>query len=193
MEKKIFKTPTPNIVLFPLALTIVGCTSVSYEEPKSGPVARVRFVTNRDGITVIRSYKSKKCDGGHEMMRISNGFDFNSSLRRLGIPLWDYHHNAAKELFIRANIPQVYMFQSAAQSGSYIYKCGVFVQQKFEEGKDYELSYKLDNNNCNLEVYEIKTNASGNPEKVLLQKRDKQLLPDFSESCLVKFKQPRWF
>jgi hypothetical protein len=149
---------------------MTGCASVTYEEPKSGPVvARVRFVSDMEEITVVRGYKSKECDDEHEMMRLRNGFVLNSDPRRLGIPLWNYHKNAAKEFFISAGIPQVYMFE-AAQGTRYIYECGVVIQQTFDEDKDkdYEVNYKWNIPNCNVKVYEIKKNTSGSAEKVLL-------------------------
>ncbi|MBW8308790.1 MAG: hypothetical protein K0M45_04000 [Candidatus Paracaedibacteraceae bacterium] len=193
MKKKIFKITAPHSVLLPLALIITGCAGVSYQDPKSGPVTRVRFVTDTTGPVAVRSYASKECDGEYRMMDLRNGVLLGSEPRRLGIPLWNYHTNAAKEVLIRAGIPQFYMFQGVENSRNYIKSCGIVVQQKFEEGKDYEVSYKWSRQNCKLEVYEIKTNASGDAEKILLQKRDNRLDSDFTQSCLAKFKQQRWF
>ncbi|WP_139016800.1 hypothetical protein [Candidatus Odyssella thessalonicensis] len=182
----------PVTLLF-IAATVTGCASVTYEEPKSGPVARVRFVTDTPYITVIRGYSSKECNDEHEMMRLRNGFLFNSDPRSLGMPLGGYHKNAAKEFLITANIPQVYMFEHTEATGYYSYKCGVVIQQTFEEGKDYELSYHWNKPSCNIEVFELKKTGSDNIEKILLQKRDNKLISDFSHSCLTKFKQPRLY
>ncbi|WP_156962144.1 hypothetical protein [Candidatus Paracaedibacter symbiosus] len=193
MQKKISGTIIPNIGLLPLVLTIAGCASVTYEEPKSGSVARVRFVTNTDGGTIVRGYRSKECDGEYEMMRLRNGFLFNSDPRRLGIPLWNYHKNAAKEFFISAGIPQVYMFEGNELNERYSYKCGTVMQQIFEAGKDYEINYKWHKSNCTLRIYEIKTSTSGSAEKVLLQERGNRLSSEFSNACLQKFKQVRWY
>lgn len=172
-----------------LALTISGCSTITYKEPKSGSVARVRFVSDLEGVTVVRGYSSTECDGEHEMMRLRNGFFINSDPRRLGIPLCDYHKNAAQEFFISAGVPQIYMFDATLYKNSSIYQCGVVVQQKFEEGKDYEVSYKWNNFNCNVEVSEIKANDSGRAEKVMLQKRDNRL----NQSCLTAFKKKRFW
>ena len=62
MTCKKFEIIISKIALLSLVLIIAGCASVTYEEPKSGPVARVRFVTNNDGTTIVRSYSSKECD-----------------------------------------------------------------------------------------------------------------------------------
>ena len=183
-----FSIKIHNILLLLLTLTITGCASVTYEEPTSGPIARVRFVTDMEMVTVVRGYKSKECDDEHEMMRLRNGFVFNSDPRCLGIPLWDYHENGAKEFYIRAGVPQVYMFEGA-KGNRIICKCGVVIQHTFEEGKDYEVSYKWNNCNCNVEVYEIRKNIVGNAEKILLQNRDRNLPSDFSKTCLAKFKE----
>ena len=69
------------------------------------------------------------------------------------------------------------------------YRCSVAIEQIFEEGKDYELSYKwLNNRSCNLEVFEVKTDDKGNPDRILLYEKDNTLPFNFSKSCLTKFK-----
>lgn len=190
MEKQLFKVPSLNIAFLVLSLITSGCTpSVTYVEPKTGPLARVRFVTADNGVTVY-SYSSKECNGEKEMMRLINDIALNSDPRRLGMPLWDYHKNAAKEFYVTAGIPHIYMFKSGTLSGRLQTRCGAFMQQTFEEGKDYEL--KLTNSTrCILEAYEIRMNASGSAEKVLLQKIDNKLSPDFSKACITNFKQHR--
>lgn len=114
-----------------LSLTMAGCTSVTYQEPKMGPMARVRFATDTTNVTVVRGYGSLRCDNEHEMLRLRKGFVFNSGPRRLGIPLWLYHKNAAKELFIRPGIAQVYVFVGAKNIHPIYYTCGVMVQKIF--------------------------------------------------------------
>ena len=148
-------------------------------------------MSDTDAITVVRSYASANCDGENEMMRLRNGFVLNSSPKRLGIPLWDYHDNAAKEFFVTANNPQIYMFEGNEHSGRSIMKCGVAIKQKFEEGKDYEVNFTMKSFSCSAKVSEMKNNESGHPEKVVLQKRNSQLTSEFSKACLAEFKKSR--
>lgn len=184
-----------NNLLFLLFLTriISGCSTVSYVEPKSGPIARVRFVTDTDGIAAVREYASTNCDNEKEMMRLRNGYLLNSNPKCLGIPLWNYHKNAAKEFFISANIPHVYMVYGSEITGSTIYRCAVILSQEFEEGKDYEIYYKWNASKCSVDISEIKKNDLGIAEKILLQKRTNKLNNDFSLSCMKVFKNPRLF
>lgn len=193
MKMKSFGTTFLKHLMFslPIALTISGCASITYVEPQSGPVAKVRFASNTSMPTIIRSYSSTACTGENEMMRLRNGFFLNSEPKKLGIPLWNYHENAAKEFFVSTNNEQIYMFESTEIIGGRNRKCGVAVKQKFEAGKDYELSYSMNNSNCYVVISEIKNNASGQPEKVILQKRDSHLSADFSEACISEFKKIR--
>lgn len=184
--------PFTKTGLLLLTLVITGCSTVTYEEPKSGPTARVRFVTETSDVAVVRGYKSTKCEGEYEMMRLRNGFLLNSSPKRMGIPLWDYHKNAAKEFFIPASTPQIFMLEGSKTIGNRINRCATFVRQTFEEGKDYEIKLH-DAFNCKVIVSEIQTNTSGNVEKILLQKKDNRLSPDFTDSCLEKFHQRRLY
>lgn len=176
----------------PLALTVSGCSTVTYVEPTSGPVARVRFVSDSTGNTIVRSYASTNCDGENEMMRLRNGFLFNSEPKRLGIPLWNYHENAGKEFLISSNKPQIYMFDGGLVQGRKIIHCGVPIKLMFETNKDYEVSYTLADSKCFVDVSEIKKNASGQPEKVLLQRKDNTLGSEFSQACVDQFKKLRW-
>lgn len=180
-----------SLVLVPITLILSGCSTITYVEPKSGPVARVRFVTDTDEITIVRSYNSTSCDGEKEMLRLRNGLLLNSTPKRLNMPLWDYHRNAAKEFFVSSNNQQIYMFEGGKTNLSYATSCGVAIKQQFEEGKDYEVSYKWNNSNCYVEVSEIKKNSSGGFDKILLQNKDCKLNNEFSKSCLAKFKELR--
>lgn len=184
-----------NLVLICRVLLLMlvgsGCSSITYKEPESGPKARVRFATDSESVTTVRSYSSTKCDNEQHMMGLRKGFLLNPNEKQLGIPLWDYHKNAAKEVFVTANIPQIYLFASNKEiyymRNQYLLNCGVFIKQQFEAGKDYEISYKWDNNKCFAEISEIKLNSSGNYEKVLLQKRGSELTNDFSKICFTYF------
>lgn len=196
MKKQLKKITSLLLMALPVVL-ITGCSTITYEEPKSGPVARVRFVTNTRSMMVVRGYKSTECDDEHEMMRLRNGFLLISDPKRLGIPLWDFHDNAAKEFFIPADVPQTYLFKVVEREGRMITKCGVFLKQTFEKNKDYELNYHLNGIGCRIDVYELKRNQSNinseKVEKVLLQSQNHTLSSDFSPSCMTRFKQIRLY
>jgi hypothetical protein len=38
-----------------------------------------------------------------EWMRLRDGYLTNSQPKKLGMPLWNYHENAAKEVYVEAN------------------------------------------------------------------------------------------
>lgn len=45
-----------------MVLILAGCIgTLTYEEPDSGPRARVRFVTSTERVTVLRSYADTQC------------------------------------------------------------------------------------------------------------------------------------
>jgi hypothetical protein len=192
-----FKFLLPSFLLS----VLTGCSSISYEEPKSGPVARVRFVTDSNFIVNIYGYKPETCDEESYMMTLRNGFRFRTDAKRLGIPLWDYNENAGKEFLIPAGLPQIFSFRTIAlqQTGLYTFierSCFSVIHQNFEEGKDYELShhYEYHSNRpfCSINLFEIKTNEKGISEKVPLQRQGSTLKPDLPKQCDATFGDMIW-
>jgi|GEM_PF-2600725 len=187
------------LLLLPLVATLSGCVSiVSYKEPKSGPTARVRFVSDTSNvITTIREYDSTNCDNEKEMMRLRKGFLLRSDPRTLGMPLNNYHENAAKEFLVTAGVPHVYMFTHAniSSSGSYVItkSYAVILYQKFEKDKDYELSYKENRSKPYVEVSEIKTDSNGVSKKIFVQRVTSRLHSEFSNACMNAFKKKRFW
>ncbi|CZF81822.1 hypothetical protein GCE9029_02849 [Grimontia celer] len=79
-------------------MTFSGCSTISYEEPTEGPLAKVRFSTDFESIVHVSGYKNLNCEGESEWMRLRNGFLLNSSPKTLNIPLSDdLHENSFKE------------------------------------------------------------------------------------------------
>lgn len=182
-------------IVLPVVMIVSGCSTVSYVEPKTGPVARVRFATDTPHITTIYEYSSKNCDGEKEMMRLRRGFLFNSDPRRLGMPLWTHHHNSAKEFFVTPDEPHLYMIKSENIYSTYPrltkISCAVVISQEFENSKDYEIEYKWNKSRCYANIYKINKKENGEPEKFLLKKISNQLNDGFSKTCLKVFKSTK--
>ncbi|NCT06590.1 MAG: hypothetical protein GW769_07440 [Alphaproteobacteria bacterium] len=113
------------------------------------------------------------------------------------MPLNNYHENAAKEFLVTAGVPHVYMFTHAdiSSSGSYMptKSYGVFLYQKFEQDKDYEISYSANASGAFVEVSEIKINEDNVAKKVFLQRVNNRSFGDFSKTCLKAFKKKRFW
>src|SRR5262245_21412892 len=70
-------------------------------ESVAGNEARVRFVTTGN-LTILRKYDDDECKKGEqELARLRNGFllaNPGPPLQKIGMPLWEFHENAATEL-----------------------------------------------------------------------------------------------
>src|SRR5689334_19410425 len=95
-------------------LLLAACATFTYQEPISGPRARVRFVgsSSNSSATAVYNYKDpKNCNDESRLMILKNGFLLRSTPRKLGLPLWQhYHENQAKEVYVTAGIPIYYIF-----------------------------------------------------------------------------------
>lgn len=179
-------------------LTLFGCATLSYQEPTIEPRAKVRFTTNTSDPMVIRSYNSQDCDNEQELMRLRVGFVINSNPKTLGMPLGEeYHKNATKEVYMKANQPYRLMFSGTKFSykviGScgvtVIPSCGVFVEQEFLPNKQYEMNYIWHNDTCYVSIYEIKNNAQNKWVRDMIRVQDNRI---FNKKCLKTFKQTRY-
>lgn len=84
-------------------ILLAGCVPTLSHEPESGPRARVRFSTDSPGVTFIYQYRDVDCKQDElELGRLRNGICLLCSGKRLGMPLWNYHNNAAKEIYVTA-------------------------------------------------------------------------------------------
>jgi hypothetical protein len=101
-----------------LCALLMGCATVSYEEPQSGERARVRFALD-PSVTDVRSYTDQECNGEREWMRLYNGFLVAGDSRRLGIPLDKFHRNGAQEFFVPAGDRLFLMFHGSSTVGNW--------------------------------------------------------------------------
>jgi len=146
-----------EILFYFIFFTIVsGCSTISYTEPTDGKLSKVRFTTNTKNVLSVSSYSNENCENEQGLMSLRDGYLFNSSPKKLGIPLWSYHKNAAKEFFFRANKNHYFIFygssNEATYRGSNVFSCAVPLAVKFSSKKDYELSYKLKGKRCMVEI-----------------------------------------
>jgi hypothetical protein len=159
-----------------ISVVVTGCQSLRYEEPMAGPRARVRFVAETKSPTVLRMYDDTHCTLNEtEWMCLRNGFVFGSEPKVLGLPLWSYHKNAAKEVFVEANKPLHGVFfgsetvygwwgsygstqsidrfalkTEVPKSGLSVtrYYCAAPFSFRFSEGEDYEVTFRWDRDQC---------------------------------------------
>lgn len=147
------------LICIPILAT--GCAGLTYVEPSTGDRARVRFVTESPDPTVLRVFDGPDCAGAeHEWMRLRVGPLLTSSPKRLGMPLWNYHENAAKEVYVYADKPMTAIFWGTELAKHYgggtHYSCAVPFTVAFEKDKDYEVKLVWDRNACSVVFSEIK-------------------------------------
>jgi hypothetical protein len=169
-----------------------GCASIVYVEPTQGDRARVRFATSTTAVTVLRSYDDRACSTNEqEWMRLRNGYLVSSSPKRLGIPLWAHHENAAKEVHVNATKPQTLMFFGSETVGTTIYSCGVPLTYKFEKNRDYEVDYVMKAPSCQATIYEISSKEGGGV-RTALSTFTNRTSPE-TATCLDQFKKTRLY
>ena len=176
-----------------LLTTCIACSTISYTEPGTGDISRVRFATNEINHVVIRAYETSNCDGEDEWMRLRNGPLINSSPKSLGIPLANYKKNGFKEFNVLAGGEKIIMFVGAAAEGNSVATCGVPLSLKFlEKGKDYELFYQFNFNSCSVVSSEISRDSAGQAVKKVL-KIHSNSHDGFGAACLERFKKNRLY
>lgn len=93
-------------------------------------------------------------------MRLRVGPLLTSSPKRLGMPLWDFHENAAKEVYVRADKPMTAIFWGTETDKRYgattYYSCGVPFTAAFQKDKDYEVKLLWNRTACRVVFAEIK-------------------------------------
>jgi hypothetical protein len=185
----------PFALLLSLVPTVglVACVSYQlYTEPNQGQTARVRFSTNIDAITMVWTYADEACmSDEQEWMRLKKGHLFNSSPKRLGMPLWEHHENGARELRVLVTPPRTFLFKGSVGSGNSIYTCGVAFQSTFLEGKDYEVAYSWYSKGCNVDVYEI-VEIKGDYSRKRIAYFDNRV-NQANSKCLSQFRKARLY
>lgn len=175
-------------------VTLSACAGLSYVQPTSGDRARVRFVTDTSGVSVLRTYQGLDCTGSEqEWMRLRRGVLLTSSVTRLGMPLWDYEEKAAKEVYVATAQPLTAIFWGTAveTSGSTrtSYQCGVPFTTTFESGKDYEVKYSWHRTACTLTVSEIVAKGQSHEFRQIASFSNRVENPN--SQCLAQFKRFR--
>lgn len=175
------------------AALVAGCAApaLTYKEPTDGSRARVRFAANTDHITVLRGYDDAGCTRNeNEWMRLRKGNLASPAPKRLGMPLWDHHENAAKEVLVDASRSHTFLFIGSTSLGTTVYRCGVPLTFNFAADRDYEVSYTQMVQDCAVNVSEIRS-GDGSPTKVLL-KTFTNRITDETQGCLDQFRKMRW-
>lgn len=136
---------------------LMGCTTVGYVEPKSGPVAKARFSSSSRGATIVWGYEDSSCSGESEWLRLSNGMFSNSAPREIGMPPnQSTKKNSFKEFYVSSGQYHTFLFKGEMIRGMTVYTCGVPVRFKFDANEMYELNYQYDiYNKCSVEINKI--------------------------------------
>ena len=181
-----------TLILIFILLSTIACSTISYDEPTTGALSRVRFATDTEGVVVVNSYSNSACENEEEWMRIRKGFLVNSSPKSLNIPLANYHKNAFKEFYIDTKEHKLIIIKGTSQIGQKFYSCGVPIKLDFlAEGVDFELLYNGFANSCNVTVSKI-SNIENAYTKIKMQTyiNDASKL---SNECISVFNNPKLF
>ena len=193
------RSPAFLIALFLLS----GCSALRYDEPTAGHRARVRFVTDTKDIAVLRSYDDVGCTQNEtEWMRLRNGPLITSTRKSLGMPLWKYNDNAAKEVYVEAGRQFNWLFMSADSSLQLspvmlvglipveVHACGVPFSYSFIENKDYEVSLQWNRTTCRVIVSEVAADSTAGPQFSELATFTNQLT-ETNKTCLNQLTKKR--
>jgi hypothetical protein len=172
---------------------VSGCSTLEYREPGTdAPHARARFTTDTKGITVVWEYADKNCGGAEsEMMRLRDGYILGSSAKRLGMPLWTYGTNDAREVVVSAPQSKTFLFKATVEGGGLRQSCGVPVTVDFVPTKDYEIAFSWKAKQCSVTVAELLP-KDGTHVKVTSATFD-NTGSNVSTSCLDAFHKSRLY
>jgi len=138
----------------------------------------------------VFNYDDEECTNQREWMYLIDGFYARPDPRRLGMPLWDFNTNAAKEFYVEGNRPYYFMIATDAFGGGDLYTttyitCAVPVFTKFETDHDYEVVFQMrDSRTCVVTLNEIVSDSAG-ARRVQLGVFDNSTLP--SGGCTYAF------
>ncbi|MGC4405421.1 hypothetical protein [Methyloversatilis sp. MC4-4] len=182
-----------RLFILVLATSIVtcACSTLVYQEPISGPRARVRFATDSKDISVLRTYSDKNCSTNEaEWMRLRNGVLINASPKRLGISLWRDHENAAKEVYVGAGSPIYGLFIGGEMAENMIYRCGTSFLFTFQDAYDYEVRFRWSRKQCYVTISQISDPQSGAEIKQLAEFTNQ--VTEANKGCLDAFNAKRF-
>jgi len=133
-----------------------ACSLLRYSEPTEGPRAKVRFVTNSTEIATLMTYSDTGCkENEAEWMRLRDGYFVHGSLKTLGMPLWNYNKNSAKEVFVQSDKKLTFMFIGYEIQDGTRYDCGVPFTFSFSKNNNYEVKYLTDKKFCQVSVSKL--------------------------------------
>jgi hypothetical protein len=140
----------------------------------------------------VKTYDDDTCSEEKTIAKLRAGPFLGAKIQTLGIPLGEFHKNAATELYLPAQQEMTILFDSGAMTDTTMYRCGVMMTVNFEVGKDYELvadEYLLNLQRCSVKLYEIIPGGEG--ERKLIQSFDRYQ-PVASEKCVSEFQKIGW-
>lgn len=155
-----------HVFFIGIAICLSSCTTVDYQEPTSGPIARVRFVTDLGGQTTLYGYDDMNCSVNektllHLVVNPDPLFGQAPASRKLGIPLWTYHDSEARELYIAADTQTNGLFLGQGRFAMTIYKCAAPFFFTFRENHDYEVKFIWGSKDCHVTISEFEENSNG--------------------------------
>jgi hypothetical protein len=128
-------------------------------------------------------------------MRLRIGYLLNSAPKTLGMPLWNYNKNAAKEVYVAAGKPIHAMFIGSETTysalGSKVHSCGAPFSFTFAENNNYEVTFQWSPENCEVIVSQI-VQTENNWSLSELARFDNKV-NEWNRSCLTQFKKMRLY
>ena len=163
---------TSRITLVLMILLIVPAYASDPSMQNSKSVAHLRLATNTPHVATAYQYADASCQANEiKMFGLRAGTLFRSKESRLGIPLWDFHKNGAKEIEIPTG-KFVGKFEGVADGGSVGAKCDSAFSLDAEAGHDYEVFFDFPGAGCSVRISEIVTNSAGLATRIELEQTD---------------------
>jgi len=124
-------------------------------------------------------------------MRLRVGPLWVGKRKTLGIPLWNYNENAAKEVFVQANKPINGMFFGEERDILVVHLCAVPFFYSFAENDDYEVMFRWDRKHCRVTVSRfVRDNDSWSLLEVA---RFDNRTNETNRGCLTQFHRARLY
>ena len=171
-------TDVRSLLLFSLISSF--CLSSYATEPSQSTTARLRLATDTPHVASVYQYSDASCSANErKLFGLRAGMLFRSKESRLGIPLWNFHKNGAKEIEIPSG-KFFGKFEGVADGGSVGAKCAAGFSLDAQPGHDYEVFFDFPGGGCSIKIAEIAGASTGNPQRIELEQSE-QLGPDCSK------------
>ena len=141
-------------------LSLAGCGLVHYGEPSTGPIARVRFVSEAPGVTILRQYDDPDCETGErEVARFSKSAITNH--KSIGMPLpKDLTRGQQTEVLVTGAQPFYGMVSITVDLYGNM-KCRAAFSFGALAGRDYEVALSYISGTCGVTLARIEKDAAG--------------------------------